>query len=50
MSTVPPSPPWASTRVSVLPCAFSAAATPLATDAALAKTECSHGNCHELSG
>ena len=27
-----------------------AAATPVATEAALANSECSHGNCHELSG
>ena len=50
MSTVPPSPPWASTLTSDRPRAFSAAATPPATAGALANTECSHGSCHELSG
>ena len=51
MSTVPPSPPCASTRMSSRPVARNAAATPAAaTDAAFANSECSHGTCHELSG
>jgi hypothetical protein len=50
MSTVPPSPPCATTRVSVRPWAFSADATPVATEAALPNSECSHGTCHADSG
>ena len=36
--------------MSARPVARSAAATPVATEAALANSECSHGSCHELSG
>ncbi len=50
MSTVPPSPPWATTRMSVRPFTFSAAATPVATAGALPNSECSHGICHDVSG
>ena len=50
MSTVPPSPPWPTTRVSSLPLAFSAAAIPVATAGALPNSEWIHGSCHELSG
>ena len=50
MSTVPPSPPWATTRMSSLPCARSAAATPVATAAALPNRECSQGTCQDDSG
>ena len=39
MSTVPPSPPWPTTRTSVRPFTLSAAAMPLATDGALANSE-----------
>ena len=50
MSTVPPSPPWATTRMSVRPWALRAAATPEATAAAFPNSECSHGICQEVSG
>ena len=50
MSTVPPSPPWPTTRVSVLPLALSAAAIPVATAGALPNSEWTHGIRHELSG
>lgn len=50
MSMVPPSPPWPTTRTSVRPLAFIAAATPVATAGALPNNECSHGICHEVSG
>ena len=50
MSVVPPSPPCATTRVSVLPSTRIAAATPVATAAALPNSECIHGICHEVSG
>ena len=50
MSTVPPSPPCASTRTSSRPLARSAAATPDATAAALPNSECSQGTCHGTSG
>ena len=50
MSVVPPSPPWATTRTSCLPCARSAAAMPVATAAALPNSEWIHGICHEVSG
>ncbi len=49
MSVVPPSPPWAITRV-FLCFTRIAAATPVATAAALPKRECSQGNCQEVSG
>ncbi len=50
MSTVPPSPPCPTTRMSSRPFARSAAAMPVATAAALANSECSHGTRHEVSG
>ena len=50
MSTVPPSPAWASTRTSSRPVARIAAATPEATAAALPNNECSHGTCQADSG
>ena len=50
MSTVPPSPPWATTRMSSRPCARNAAATPDATAGALPNSECSHGTCQDDSG
>jgi hypothetical protein len=50
MSVVPPSPPWATTRVAVRPVTRMAAATPEATAAALPNSEWIHGICHELSG
>ena len=50
MSTVPPSPPCASTRMSSRPLAFSAACTPVATAGAFANSECSHGSCQDVSG
>ena len=50
MSTVPPSPPWPTTRMSVRPLAFSAAATPEATAGALPNSECSQGICQDVSG
>jgi len=50
MSTVPPSPPWATTRMSGRPIAFRAAATPEATAGALPNSECSQGICQEVSG
>ena len=50
MSTVPPSPPWPTTRTSWRPLARRAAATPVATAGALPNSECIHGSCHEVSG
>ena len=50
MSTVPPSPPWATTRTSSRPFALSAAATPVATAGALPNREWIHGRFHEVSG
>lgn len=50
MSTLAPSPPCASTLISVRCWAASAAATPEATAGALANSECNQGNCQELSG
>ncbi len=50
MSIVPPSPPCASTRTSSFRLARNAAATPLATDAAFAKSEWNHATCHADSG
>ena len=50
MSTVPPSPPWPTTRMSLRPMAFRAAATPVATAGALPNSECSHAICQEVSG
>jgi hypothetical protein len=50
MSTVPPSPPCPTTRMSVRPLTFRAAATPVATAGALPNSEWIHGSCHELSG
>jgi hypothetical protein len=50
MSTVPPSPPWPMTRMSVCPFAFSAAAMPLATAGAFAKSEWTQGSRHDDSG
>ena len=50
MSTVLPSPPWLTTRTSLLPLTRSAAATPVATAGALPKRECSQGMRQEVSG
>ena len=50
MSTVPPSPPWPTTRTSSRPFARSAAAMPVATAGALPNSEWSHGIRHEVSG
>ena len=50
MSTVPPSPPCPTTRTSLCPFTFNAAAIPVATAGALPNSECSHGICHEDSG
>jgi len=50
MSTVPPSPPWPITRMSVRPMAFRAAATPEATAGAFPNRECSQGICQEVCG
>ena len=50
MSTVPPSPPWPTTRMSVRPWAVSAAATPEATAAAFPNSECSQAICQDVSG
>ena len=50
MSTVPPSPAWATTRTSVRPLTRRAALTPVATAGALPKSECSHGIRHDVSG
>ena len=50
MSTVPPSPPWPTTRTSSRPFARSAAATPLATAGALPNSEWIQGTCQEVSG
>ena len=50
MSTVPPSPAWPTTRTSAFPWTRRAAATPVATDGALAKREWSHGSRHEVWG
>ena len=50
MSVVPPSPPWAMTRTSLRPLTFIAAATPVATAAALPKSEWIQGICHDVSG
>ena len=50
MSTVPPSPPWATTRTSVRPFAFSAAAIPVATAGALPNREWIHGSRQDDSG
>ena len=50
ISVVPPSPPWATTRTSVLPRILRPAASPVATAGALPNSECSQGICHEVSG
>ena len=50
MSTVPPSPPWPTTRTSVRPFTFSAAAIPVATAGALPNSEWIQGSCQEDSG
>ena len=50
MSTVPPSPPWPMTRMSVRPLALSAAAIPVETAGALPNSEWIHGSCHDVSG
>ena len=50
MSTVPPSPAWATTRTSVRPFTRRAALTPVATAGALPKRECSQGMRHDVSG
>ena len=50
MSTVPPSPPWPTTRTSVRPLTFSAAAMPVATAGALPNSEWIQGSCHERLG
>ena len=50
MSTVPPSPPWPTTRTSGRPLARSAAATPVATAGALPNSEWIHGICQDVSG
>ena len=50
MSTVPPSPPWATTRMSGRPMAFMAAATPEATAGALPNSECSQAICQDVPG
>ena len=50
MSTVPPSPPWPTTRTSGRPLARSAAATPVATAGALPNSEWIHAICQEVSG
>ncbi len=50
MSVVPPSPPWATTRTSLRPLTFIAAATPVATAGAFPNSEWIHGICQEVSG
>ena len=50
MSTVPPSPAWATTRTSVRPLTRRAALTPVATAGALPNRECSQGMRHDVSG
>ena len=50
MSTVPPSPAWPTTRVSLRPLTRRAAATPVATAGALPNSECNQAICHEVSG
>jgi hypothetical protein len=50
MSTVPPSPPCATTRTSLRPIALYAAATPDATAGALPNSECNQATRHEVSG
>ena len=50
MSTVPPSPPWATTRTLSRPRRRRPAATPEATAGALPNRECSQGICQEVSG
>ena len=56
MSVVPPSPPWAMTRTSLLSwppfsaLTLSAAAMPVPTAAALPNSEWIHGSCHDDSG
>ena len=50
MSTVPPSPPWPTTRTSWRPLACIAAAMPVATAGALPNSECIQGICHDVSG
>ena len=50
MSTVPPSPAWPITRVSLRPLTRSAAATPVATAGALPNREWNQAICHEVSG
>ena len=50
MSTVPPSPACATTRIPDWPFTRSAAATPVATAGALPNSECSHGICQLVSG
>jgi len=50
MSTVPPSPAWPTTRTSVFPLTFIAAAIPVATAGALPKSECSQAIRHDVCG
>ena len=50
MSSVPPSPPWPTTRTSSRPLTFIAAAIPVATAGALPKSEWIQGSCHDDSG
>ena len=50
MSVVPPSPPCAITRTSGRFFTLMAAATTVASAAALPYSECSQGICHEVSG
>ena len=49
MSSVPPSPPWATADVRP-PLRLSAAAIPLATAGAFPNSEWSQGSCHDDSG
>src|SRR5450631_4067641 len=48
ISTVAPSPPWLTTRTSVRPLAFMAAATPVATAGAFPNNECSQAIRQEV--
>ncbi len=50
MSTVPPSPPWPTTRTSPRPLTRIAAATPVATAGALPNSEWIQGIRQEVSG
>ncbi len=50
MSSVPPSPPWPTTRTSSRPFTFIAAAMPVATAGALPKSEWIQGSCQDDSG